>query len=65
LDPRWGTKPRVRRTAGESEVKRDVEGLSNDEACAVFGISVCNQRVLPHRGRSQLREALDAKMAKG
>jgi RNA polymerase sigma-70 factor (ECF subfamily) len=43
---------------------RDVEGLSNDEACAVLGISVGNQRILLHRGRTRLREVLDAQIEK-
>jgi RNA polymerase sigma-70 factor (ECF subfamily) len=44
---------------------RDVEGLSHDEACAVLGISEGNQRILLHRGRSRLRELIDAHMEKG
>ena len=43
---------------------RDVEGLSNDEACAVLGISVGNQRILLHRGRARMREILDDEMKK-
>jgi RNA polymerase sigma-70 factor (ECF subfamily) len=43
---------------------RDVEGLSNDEACAVLGISVGNQRILLHRGRTRLREVLDVEIEK-
>jgi RNA polymerase sigma-70 factor (ECF subfamily) len=43
---------------------RDVEGLSNDEACAVLGITVGNQRILLHRGRARLREILDVEMEK-
>lgn len=38
---------------------RDVEGLSSQEVCEVLDISEGNQRVLLHRGRSQLRQALE------
>jgi RNA polymerase sigma-70 factor, ECF subfamily len=41
---------------------RDVEGLSGEEACAVLNISSGNQRILLHRGRAHLRQALEADM---
>lgn len=42
---------------------RDVDGLDSDEVCAVLSITQGNQRVLLHRGRSQLRQALETVMA--
>jgi RNA polymerase sigma-70 factor (ECF subfamily) len=44
---------------------RDVEGLSSAEACDVLGISVGNQRILLHRGRTRLREVVEFEMEKG
>jgi RNA polymerase sigma-70 factor (ECF subfamily) len=38
---------------------RDVDGLRSDEVCQVLALSPANQRVLLHRGRSQLRQALE------
>jgi RNA polymerase sigma-70 factor (ECF subfamily) len=38
---------------------RDIDGLDSDEVCAVLSLSQANQRVLLHRGRSQLRRALE------
>jgi RNA polymerase sigma-70 factor (ECF subfamily) len=38
---------------------RDIDGLSGQEVCDVLDISDGNQRVLLHRGRSHLRQALE------
>jgi len=38
---------------------RDVDGLSSDEVCRVLALTRSNQRVLLHRGRSRLRQALE------
>jgi RNA polymerase sigma-70 factor (ECF subfamily) len=46
-------------------ILRDVEGLSHDQTCSYLGISVGNQRVLLHRGRSRLREIVEARVGKG
>jgi RNA polymerase sigma-70 factor (ECF subfamily) len=43
-------------------ILRDVEGLSGDEASGLLGITVGNQRLLLHRGRSRLRGTLEAQM---
>jgi RNA polymerase sigma-70 factor (ECF subfamily) len=39
---------------------RDVEGLTSGEVCSALDISEANQRVLLHRGRSRLRQVLEA-----
>jgi RNA polymerase sigma-70 factor (ECF subfamily) len=41
---------------------RDVEGMSSAEVCQVLAISEGNQRVLLHRGRGKLRQALESEL---
>ncbi len=41
---------------------RAVGGLSSAEVCQVLAISEANQRVLLHRGRSKLRQALESEL---
>src|SRR5262249_61649682 len=38
---------------------RDVEGYSSEEVCTALEVSEGNQRVLLHRARSRVREALE------
>jgi len=38
---------------------RDVDGLPSDEVCQVLELTAANERVLLHRGRSRLRQALE------
>jgi RNA polymerase sigma-70 factor, ECF subfamily len=40
-------------------VLRDVHGWSAEETCAALGLTEANQRVLLHRGRSGVRDALE------
>ena len=41
---------------------RDVDGLRSDEVCQVLDLTAANERVLLHRGRSRLRQALEDKV---
>jgi RNA polymerase sigma-70 factor (ECF subfamily) len=41
---------------------RDVHGFSSQEVCEALSITPANQRVLLHRGRSQVRATLDGLM---
>jgi len=50
----WELPPRQRQVV----TMRDVCGMSTEEVCAALDISPANQRVLLHRARAVLREAL-------
>jgi RNA polymerase sigma-70 factor, ECF subfamily len=43
---------------------RDVDGLTSREVCDVLDITEGNQRVLLHRGRSRLRQALETEFGR-
>ncbi len=43
---------------------RDLEGMGSTEVCDLLDITEANQRVLLHRGRSRMREALEVEFAK-
>jgi RNA polymerase sigma-70 factor (ECF subfamily) len=38
---------------------RDLEGVGPEETCNLLGITMTNQRVLLHRARTKVREALE------
>ena len=41
-------------------ILRDIEGCDAEEACTLLGITAENQRVLLHRARGRVRQAIDA-----
>jgi RNA polymerase sigma-70 factor, ECF subfamily len=43
---------------------RDLEGVGSTEVCDLLDITEANQRVLLHRGRSRMREALETEFGK-
>jgi RNA polymerase sigma-70 factor (ECF subfamily) len=66
-----GLAPRIQMTLDELPPRqrevlllRDVEGLSSKEVREVLDISEGNQRVLLHRGRSRLRQSLEAELGR-
>jgi RNA polymerase sigma-70 factor, ECF subfamily len=66
-----GLAPRIQSTLEELPPRqrevvmlRDIDGLTSQEVCDVLDISEGNQRVLLHRGRSQLRQSLEAELGR-
>jgi RNA polymerase sigma-70 factor, ECF subfamily len=43
---------------------RDLEGLGSAEVCHILEISAANQRVLLHRGRSQVRQLIETEFGR-
>ncbi len=46
-------------------VLRDEDGLETEEICNLLGLTVTNQRVLLHRARTRVRQALEAHIRGG
>ena len=42
---------------------RDIEGMEADEICNLLGVTLSNQRILLHRARAKVRQALERYMA--
>jgi RNA polymerase sigma-70 factor (ECF subfamily) len=66
-----GLSKRIRLSLDELPVRqrqvvtlRDVEGLTSKEVCELLEITEGNQRILLHRGRSRLREELEAEFGR-
>jgi RNA polymerase sigma-70 factor, ECF subfamily len=56
-----GLPPRQR----EVVLLRDVQEMSSADVCSILAISEANQRVLLHRGRGKLRQALESELGSG
>lgn len=59
IDPLQSALNELPQRQREVVILRDIDGLSGQEVCEVLEISDANQRVLLHRGRSHLRQAIE------
>ena len=50
---------------GQVITLRDIKGLSAEDVCALLEVSPENQRVLLHRARSKVRQALERYLGVG